>query len=409
MQPKRILLVAATTGYQTHSFDAAAARLGYELALATDRCHVLEDPWRDRAFPIKFESPALSGRFDGVVAVGDRPAVAAAHIARQLGLAFHAPEAAARARDKHETRQAFARAGLNVPAFERAPLEADVSELAARAAYPCVLKPLGLSASRGVIRADDPAQFREAFARIRKLLAEPELLQHQDPAAAFLQIETFIPGREFSVEAMLTRGAFLPLAIFDKPDPLDGPYFEETIYVTPSREDAATQAAILGGARAACAALGLTHGPVHVELRVNESGVWPLEVAPRPIGGLCANALRFTGGASLEEVILRHAAGEPLDGLEREAAASGVMMIPVPAAGIFESVEGVDAARAVPGIEDVVITAKQGQHLLPLPEGASYPGFLFARAPDPERVYQDLRSAHSKLRFHLAPSLPVVR
>lgn len=409
MQPKRILLVATTTGYQTRSFDAAAGRLGYELALATDRCHILEDPWRDRAFPIKFESPALAGRFDGVVAVGDRPAVAAAHLARQLGLLFHSPEAAARARDKHETRQAFAAAGLKVPAFERVPLDADSSALAARVAYPCVLKPLGLSASRGVIRADGPAQFRDAFARIRKLLAEPEIVQHQDPAGGFLQIETFIPGREFSVEAILTRGAFLPLTIFDKPDPLNGPYFEETIYVTPSREDAATQAAILDGARAACAALGLTHGPVHAEVRVNEAGVWPLEVAPRPIGGLCADALRFNGGAPLEEVILRHAAGEPLDGLERETAASGVMMIPVPGAGIFESVDGVEAARAVPGIEDVVITAKQGQHLLPLPESASYPGFLFARGPDPELVYQNLRSAHSKLRFHLAPSLRVVR
>lgn len=409
MQPKRILLVAATTGYQTRSFDAAATRLGYELALATDRCHILDDPWRDRAFPIKFESPALAGRFDGVVAVGDRPAVAAAHLARQLGLPFHSPEAAARARDKYETRTAFAAAGLNVPGFERAPLDADASALAARAAYPCVLKPLGLSASRGVIRADGPGQFQEAFTRIRKLLAEPELLQHQDPAGGFLQIETFIPGREFSVEAILSRGEFFPLAIFDKPDPLDGPYFEETIYVTPSREDPATQAAVLDGARAACAALGLTHGPVHAEVRVNEAGVWPLEVAPRPIGGLCADALRFTGGASLEEVILRHAAGESLAGLEREAAASGVMMIPVPGAGIFESVDGVDAARAVPGIEDVVITAKQGQHLLPLPESSSYPGFLFARGPQPEAVCQSLRSAHARLRFQLSPSLRVVR
>jgi biotin carboxylase len=405
----RILLVAATTGYQTRSFDAAAQRLGLELALATDRCHVLEDPWRDRAFPIRFDAPALTGRFDGIVAVGDRPAVAAAQLARQLGLPFHPPEAAARARDKHETRKAFAAAGLNVPVFERARLDADAAALAARVAYPCVLKPLGLSASRGVIRADDPAQFRAAFARIRNLLAEPELAHAGDPAAAFLQIERFVPGREFSVEAVLTRGAFQPLAIFDKPEPLDGPFFEETIYVTPSREDAATQAAILDGARAACAALGLTHGAVHAELRVNETGVWPLEVAPRPIGGLCADALRFTGGASLEEVLLRHAAGESLAGLERETAAAGVMMMPVPGDGVFESVDGVADALAVPGVENVIITAKPGQHLRPLPEGASYPGFLFARGPDPERVCASLRAGHARLRFRLAPALRVVR
>ena len=405
----RILLVAATTGYQTRSFDEAAARLGFELALATDRCHVLEDPWRDRAFPIKFEAPALAGRFDGVVAVGDRPAVAAAHLAVQLSLPFHPPEAAARARDKHATRRAFAAAGLNVPPFTRVPLDADAAALAEAATYPCVLKPLGLSASRGVIRADHPAAFRAAFERIRKLLAEPDVARLRDPADQYLQIEQFVPGREFSVEAILTVGEFQPLAIFDKPDPLDGPYFEETIYVTPSREDAATQAAILASARAACAALGLRHGPVHAEVRVNAAGVWPLEVAPRPIGGLCANALRFRGGAPLEELILRHAAGQRISGFQREADASGVMMIPVPGDGVFAAVDGVEEARAAPGIDDVVITAKPGQRLTPLPEGASYPGFLFARGPDPERVYQDLRSAHEKLRFHWAPALPVVR
>ena len=215
-------------------------------------------------------------------------------------------------------------------------------------------------------------------------------------------MEEFLPGLEFALEGLVTRGRLRPLALFDKPDPLDGPFFEETIYVTPSRKPASIQTAILETASAAVAALGLTHGPIHAEMRVDPRGVWMLEVAARPIGGLCAKAL-----PGLEEAILSHAAGAPDRPIELPAPSSGVMMIPIPREGVYASVEGVELAAAIPGIREVAITAKPGQHLLPLPEGHSYLGFLFAAGPTPAAVESSLRAAHSALRFEIRTALPV--
>jgi hypothetical protein len=266
--------------------------------------------------------------------------------------------------------------------------------------YPCVLKPTGLSASRGVIRADDPEQFRTAVARIRRML------DHEADQA--IQVENFIPGREFALEGLVTSGRLQVLAIFDKPDPLDGPFFEETIYLTPSRESATVRNQILETAQRAVSALGLTDGPVHAEMRVNPAGVWMLEVAARPIGGLCARVLRFEPEASLEEVTLRHAIAENVSEYRLAPGAHGVMMIPIPRAGIYVGVEGLDRARSTTGIEDIAITAKEGQMLVPLPEGASYLGFIFARGATVEGVDAVLREAHSRLAFKLSTSLPVV-
>ncbi len=269
--------------------------------------------------------------------------------------------------------------------------------------YPCVLKPLGLSASRGVIRANDPTEFSAAFERIRAVLHSADVARLREQQDEFIQIESFIPGREFALEGLLAGGRLHTVAIFDKPDPLDGPYFEETIYVTPSREPAATQQAIIEAAQQAASALSLIEGPLHAEMRVNRHGVWMLEVAARPIGGLCARVL-----PELCESILRHAAGERPVIVPRLDGASGVMMIPVPRAGIYERTSGLDEALAVPGIEDVAITAKQGQKLERLPEGNSYPGFIFARAGTPQAVERALRNAHAKLSFEILEALRVV-
>jgi biotin carboxylase len=390
---KRLLLVAATTGYQTRVFAEAAGRLGLDLLLATDRCRHMDDPWGDGAIAVRFDQAdeslaALAGvEFDAVAAVGDRPAVLAAEVAAARGIPFH-PVAAARAcHDKFAARQLFQAAGLPVPAYFRVPLDADPQDAAHRAPYPCVLKPVDLSASRGVIRANSEAEFLTAFHRIGKM------------AHGWLQVESYIPGREFAVEGLVTKGRIQPLAIFDKPDPLDGPFFEETIYVTPSRAPALAQQALLETAAKAVRALGLWHGPWHAEIRHNREGAWILEVAARPIGGLCARALRFQGGIPLEELILRHAIGEDVAGARLEGPASGVMMIPIPQAGIYQSAEGVEEAQTVPGIEDIVMTAERGHRLVPLPEGASYLGFLFARGAEPAEVEAALRSAHGKLRF----------
>jgi formate-dependent phosphoribosylglycinamide formyltransferase (GAR transformylase) len=407
---RRLLLIGATTGYQTRAFAAAAERLGYELVLATDRCHVLDDPWGDGALALRFEDPpgaagtlATEARVDGLVAVGDRPAYIAALAAERMGIRYNSPDAVAASRNKFIARERFRAAGLLVPSFFRVALAEGPDGAAEQAHYPCVLKPLGLSASRGVIRANNPMEFIAAFQRIEKLLAYPDIARLDEEQDRFLQVESFIEGREFALEGILSDGSLRVLALFDKPDPLDGPFFEETIYVTPSRESNATQDAIVRTTEAAVKALGLTQGPIHAEMRVNRHGVWMLEVAARPIGGLCARVL-----PGLEELILRHAAGESIVSIAMPSTASGVMMIPIPREGIYVGVEGLDRARSEPGIEDVIVTAKQGQKLIPLPEGASYLGFIFARGENAETVEQALRKSHSQLRFEIATALNVV-
>lgn len=410
----RILLVAATTGYQTRSFAAAARARGIDVILATDRCHVLEDPWGDSAIPVRFEEPEkaasiLSGAaVDGIVAVADRPALVAALAAEKLGIPFHPPAAVAACRNKHRMREIFAEAGLAVPRNFRVALDSDAGAAAERAGYPCVLKPLGLSASRGVIRANNPREFDVAFERIQRILDRPEIRRFHDELDRAIQVEDYIEGRELALEGLMTRGELRVLAIFDKPDPLEGPFFEETIYVTPSREPAGVQQAIIETTRAAISALGLFHGPVHAEMRVNAAGVHMLEVAARPIGGLCARALRFEGGINLEALATLHAIGAMPGSLALSPPASGVMMIPVPGAGIFESVAGVVEARATAGVDDVIITAKQGQQLVPLPEGSSYVGFVFSSGKEPAAVEHSLRLAHARLRFKILASLDVV-
>jgi hypothetical protein len=235
------------------------------------------------------------------------------------------------------------------------------------------------------------------------LLQDPDIQRLHEEQDRFLQVESFIEGREFALEGILTRGRLRVLAIFDKPDPLDGPYFEETIYVTPSREREETQQEIARATESAVQALGLTHGPVHAEMRVNRNGVWMLEVAARPIGGLCARVL-----PGLEDLILRHAAGQEVASVAMSLDAAGVMMIPIPREGIYVATEGLEQARSEPGIEDIVITAKEGQKLVPLPEGASYLGFIFARGKSPEAAEQALRASHAQLHFEIAAALRII-
>lgn len=408
----RILIVAATTGYQTRLFADAARRLGMDVALATDRCHVLEDPWGDRAIPVRFDDPysaveaiAQAGPFDGILAVADRQAFFAAIMAEKLGLTYNSPAAVEAVRNKFLMRQRFLTAGMPVPRFFRLETKEDPGEAAGNTSYPCVLKPLGLSASRGVIRADDPAGFVAAFHRIKALLARPEIQVLREKHSQYVQVESFLSGQEYALEGVLTAGRLKTLAVFEKPDPLNGPFFEETIYLTPPR---APQPALVPAIEKAICAMGLTHGPIHAELRVDGSEASVLEVAARPIGGLCAKTLRFDGGMPLEELLLRHAVGEDLSQLEREECASGVMMIPIGREGVYEGVEGLDRALEIGGVGEIEITAKAGQTLEPLPEGASYLGFIFARGKTPEDVERSLRSAHATLRFQIAAKLPVI-
>lgn len=401
MKFRRVLLLAAKAGYQTEAFAQAAGRLNVSLDLATNRCHQLDDPWRDGALAVDFGHPELDRQdWDGIAAVGDQASVIAATLAARFELPFHPLEAVLACRSKFEMRERFRHAGMLTPAYVR------VTEPVCDLPFPCVLKPLGLSASRGVIRADNQAEFEAAFGRIRRLLTHtPDLAR--DPQSQFIQIEEFIPGREFAVEGLMTGGQLQVLAIFDKPDPLDGPFFEETIYSTLSRESLDVQHAIRDTTQRAVAALGLRHGPVHAECRVNSQGVWMLEVAARPIGGLCSRVLRFASGLGLEEVILRHALGEPVEAETLLPCGAAVMMIPIPRAGIYQGVHGVEEASAVRGIESVEITAVPGQQLVPLPEGASYLGFIFARGADAAEAEMAIRLAHAKLVFDVQTTLPL--
>jgi biotin carboxylase len=396
----RILLILPTATYRAPDFMAAARKLGIDVVIASEHRQALSGQMGDRAVVLPLSQPeravkaiaALHGRtpLDAVVAVDDTGGQVAALAAERLGLGPHnSPEAVAAARDKSRMRDAFAEAGIQQPAYRLAETGDDVGELGAEVGFPCVVKPLALSASRGVIRADDPDAARAAAERIRAML----------DADAPLLVERFAPGDELAVEGLLRGGSLEVLAVFDKPDPLDGPYFEETIYVTPSRLPDEKRAQVEAVAGDAARALGLTEGPVHAEMRLDGDGPVMLELAARSIGGLCSRTLRFGLGTSLEELILRHSLGHVFHAGRREPVASGVMMLPIPRAGTLREVRGTDRARDVPGIAGLQISIAPGRRVEPLPEGDRYLGFMFAKASTPEDVEAALREAHSRIEI----------
>jgi biotin carboxylase len=406
----RIVLLVSPASYRTAPFLEAARRLGIEVVKAVDvppglpgfAGDALALDFRDVDGAVAAIAAAAAERaaeqpVRAVVPADDAGTLIAARASARLGLPYNAPEAALAARDKAVMRARLAAGGVPVPRFELASVHDDPAALAARVRFPCVVKPCTLSGSRGVIRADDPAGLARALAQLRAILAcgdDERVL-----------IEDFIPGFEVALEGLLDGGRLRVLALFDKPDPLDGPYFEETLYVTPSRLPQAIQAAIADCAAQACAALGLRTGPVHAELRVNAAGPWLIEVAGRSIGGLCSRTLRFGTDASLEELILRQAAGLDLSGLEPARQAGGVMMIPIPGPGRLAAVDGQAEAAAVPGVESLEITAALQHSIRPLPEGESYLGFIFARGDTPEAVEAALRAAHARLRIVIEPEI----
>src|SRR4051794_1259710 len=404
----RVLLLMTTRTYRARAFLQAARRLGVAVVVGSERRQALAGRVRNTTLALDFRRPARAVRritafareypLAAVVGVDDDTTVLAAQAAAALGLPHNAVAAVRATRDKYRARHLLAAAGLPSPRFRRGRLDADAARAARRAPSPCVLKPLALAASRGVIRADDPAEFVAAFRRIATLLAADGAGQR------YLLVESFLPGPEVALEGLLTDGALRVLALFDKPDPLDGPFFEETLYVTPSRLPAADQEVVAATAARAAAALGLRDGPLHAELRLGAGGPYVLEVAARSIGGLCSNTLRFGTGVSLEELILRHAVGAPLGATERERRAAGVMMLPIPRAGVLRGIQGREQAEQVPGVDEIAITIPIGGRLVPLPEGDRYLGFAFARGETPVAVEEALRAAHGALRFVIASS-----
>ena len=412
----RVLLLLPTRTYRARDFMEAAYRLGVEVVVGSERQqafaplfpggHLRLDFLRPRQAVRAIAAFSRSYPLDAVVAVDDESTLLAATAAKALGLPHNPVAAVAATRNKHRLRRKVAAAGLLSPRFERLSVEDDPVRSAPRMPFPCVLKPLHLAASRGVMRADDAEQFVVAFERLVAILRTSDVVQRSGRLARHLLVEAFIPGAEVALEGLLVGGELIALAVFDKPDPLDGPFFEETLYVTPSRLPADVQADIAAQTARATAAIGLREGPVHAEWRVNGHGAWLIEIAARSIGGLCSRALRFGAGVSLEDLILMHASGAAVETCERERAAAGVMMLPIPRRGVLHAVDGQEAARRVPGIVALTMTIAIGQEVVPLPEGVQYLGFLFARGDTPEAVEASLRRGYQCLSFTIGPSTP---
>ena len=409
----RVVLLASPATYRSGAFLRAAAQLDLDVVQATDTPKALADRWgmplaldfaRPDAALAALAAYAAEHPVDAILALDDSATLLAARAAAMLGLPHNDPDATLAARDKWVMREALRRGGVPVPEYRRYALTTNPASVAGEIPFPVVVKPLRLSGSRGVIRANDSARFVQAWERARRIvLREGESLDRGD-----LLVERYLPGVEVALEGLLTDGVLRTLALFDKPDPLEGPFFEETIYVTPSRLPEATQAAISARTAEAAAALGLREGPVHAELRINPEGVWLIEMAGRSIGGLCSTVLEFGAGISLEEIILRHAVRMALPSTERAGGAAGVMMIPIPKGGILREVSGRDEAATVPGVTGVEITAPLNQPLTPLPEGASYLGFIFARGEAPQAAESALREAHARLTFRIDPAISLV-
>ena len=405
----RVMLLIPTASYRAPDFMSAADKLGLDVVVASDIDQPLADMYPGRWLTLPYHDiergaqavARYADRFpvDAVVAVDDPGTILAAHATAELQLTGNSPESVLGTRDKSELRRALDTHGVRSPWWQVYRFE-DVSP-ANSLIYPVVVKPLGLNGSRGVMRANDSASFDRAVDRLRRLLSTRSAAEECGELADRYLVESYIPGTEVALEGLLRDGELHTLAVFDKPDPLDGPFFEETIYVTPSRLPDQQIEEIVETARRSAEALGLRDGPLHAELRLNDEGAWPVDVAARTIGGLCARTLRFGAGMSLEEIVLRHAISAPLETLNREASAAGVMMMPIVGRGRIKAILGLDEAAAVPLIEDIEMEARVGDMLVPLPEGADYPGFIFARGEHPAHVESALREAWSKIEFVL--------
>lgn len=406
---KSVALLLPTSSYRNEDFLAAAALLKVDVTRIANYCHRLAPDWgMPVTLSVPFDQPEIAlerlkaqfarRRFDAVLAVDESGVELAALLSRQFGLQANSAESVRCLRDKLAFRTLQHAQGFDAPRIMHVADAAAFSAQDSKLPFPVVVKARRLSASRGVIRADDMNELSHAIRRVAAIQRQAE----RDADKLGILIEQFVPGAEYAFEGMLTNGRLTALAVFDKPDPLDGPFFEETLYVTPSRLDSRTQQRLIEQIEAHCAAAGLMHGPVHAEARVYDESIVLLEIAPRSIGGLCGRVLRYTLGVALEELILRNALALPVAPLRADKAA-GVMMIPIPRRGLLSGVKGVAEARQVALIEDIVITTEIDQLVVPLPEGSSYLGFIFARGDTPSEVEQALRAAHAQLRFEITP------
>ena len=407
-----ILLLLPTATYRAEAFLEAARKLNISVTIGCEHADRWEHFPSNGVLLLDFQNFKVSQDrvehlmkthpLDGIIGVEDTTTFLAASLAFVLGLPHHSPKSASAARNKLEMRSLLQTSKIRIPHFVAYSIYEDPKQIATHVHYPCVVKPLILSASCGVIRADDPESFCQAFTRVKALLFQLGLTQ-KEKAAQTLLVEDFVPGTEVAVEGILTNGTLQVLALFDKPDPLDGPFFEETIYITPSRLPSEVQGQMADTLQGATQAMGLAEGPVHGELRFNTSGVWVIELAGRSIGGRCSQMLQFGSGMTLEELILRHTLRLEIPTFEREKQAAGVMMLPIKEQGYFQALHGQSEARNTSGITLLEVTARPGDLLVPLPEGTRYLGFLLSKGPSPDHVERSLREAYGYLKVETTP------
>ena len=407
----RVLVIAPHGSYRTAAFINAANKLNVDILIASQGEHSIVSDYV-QGLHIDFQdnhqsietilSEAKKSPFSGIIGTDDTTTELAAQVAKKLLLAHNDPEAVkvAQRKDLARLRLKNSNTKISVPEFDLLSTTKLLSQQDIHVHFPAVIKPVALSASRGVIRVNNNEELAQAFERVSKMLSAE--LHLDDEVKEVLLLEEFIPGKEVAIEGMMYQGELDVLAIFDKPDPLDGPFFEETYYITPTSFSDEIQQEIKQTVLASCQAYGLTEGPIHAECRINQDGVWILEVAARTIGGMCGRLLSLGTGHPLEELVLLHAMGQRVE-IKQLDTAAGVLMIPIPKAGILKRVEGLLNAQRISYINDVTIDVRDGYELIPLPEGNSYLGFIFAEAPTVEETEQALRDAHSCLNIVIAP------
>lgn len=406
----RVLLLLSKTSYRVTDFMRAARNLDIEVVVGSDQENLLAALSGNGVISLDFRkipeavdavvSYARKFPLTAIIPVDEVTGQVGAQASDILGLVQNPPRAVENASNKFSFRSFLTREGLSDVGFERIDRQGDIARSGRAQSYPKVLKPLALSGSRGVIRVNNDNEFGAAIERIGKILDSCDFDADADESR-FILSEDYIEGAEIAVEGLIEAGRLKVLAIFDKPDPLEGPYFEESIYVTPSRHSEAALNGACALMQQAIDGLGMVTGPVHGEIRINDAGAHLIELAPRSIGGLCSRVLELGAQRSLEEIILMQAIRQPVVEDAEMAQAAGVMMIPIPAKGTLQAVTGLEEAHAVQNVTDVTISIPLGGDIIPLPEGNRYLGFIFARAKTPDLAEQALREAHACLDFQI--------
>ena len=404
-----VILIIPSASYRTSPFMDAVSKLELKVLVLTDKSQVFSEDYPDNVIIMNFESWLVhidnirewSVKHDlkAVLGVDEESIVLAARLSEVLGLVHNSLESVKLTKDKFLMRNALKDAGLKSPWFKRFSVHQAPQELVNEISFPSILKPTFLSASQGVVLANNIEEFKRAFEMLSKLLARAEVKKRGGEQANWILVEEFLPGKEVSLEGIVSNGKLKELAIFDKPETLDGPTFPETILITPTLLDKNLQVSLFETAQTALEALGIIRGPVHIEFRINENGIFILECAARSIGGLCTKVLEFKGGMSLEELILRSALGRNIAKANFSGTAKGVLMMPINNKGILREVRGTEAALAVNGITGLQTTIKSGGILEPLPEGGRYLGFIFAEGKDQNSVLKNLKKAWAKIEI----------